>query len=152
MSFQEVFLTGIFVGTCIEPTVSEGDKKMIKAFKDLLTSVDVLNTINGGVSEPFVSFREGHDGREMRVRVPGTGKEALHVEINNNELSVFYFIPVQSSGKLVEMPQVVFRQAIPYFIEVEGINAVFEDNMLVVKLPFNKLSDGYNRKIEIGES
>ena len=26
-----------------------------------------------------------------------------------------------------------------------------EENELVVKLPFNKLSSGYNRKIEIGE-
>ena len=125
---------------------------MIKAFKDLLTSVDVLNTVNGGVSEPFVSFREESTGREMRIRVPGINKEALQVEVNNNELSVFYLIPIQSFGKLVQMPQVVYRKVIPYFIEVSGIKAVFEDNVLVVKLPFNKLSDGYNRKIEIGEA
>jgi HSP20 family molecular chaperone IbpA len=125
---------------------------MIKAYKDLLTSVDVLNTVNGGVSEPFVSFREESTGREMRIRVPGINKEALQVEINNNELSVFYLIPIQSFGKLIHMPQVVYRQMIPYFIEVSGIKAVFEDNVLLVKLPFNKLSDGYNRKIEIGEA
>jgi HSP20 family molecular chaperone IbpA len=125
---------------------------MIKAFKDLITSVDVLNTVNGGISEPFISIREESAGREMRIRVPGINKEVLQVEINNNEISVFYLIPIQSSGKLVHMPQVVYRHAIPYFIEVDGIRAVFEGNVLVVTLPYNKLSDGYNRKIEIGET
>ena len=123
--------------------------KMIKAFKNLLTSVDVLNTVNGGISEPALSLREHQNGRELRIRVPGINQEALHVEVNGNDLTVFYFIPVQSLGKVLQMPHLVYNQPIPYFIEVAGIKAVFEDKELVVKLPFNELSNGYNRKIEI---
>ncbi len=52
---------------------------MIKHFKELITSVDLLNTLHGGISEPFLSFREDIAGREMRVRVPGLAKEALRV-------------------------------------------------------------------------
>ncbi|HMI65579.1 MAG TPA: hypothetical protein VK517_06060 [Cyclobacteriaceae bacterium] len=124
---------------------------MIKGFNDLMTSVDVLNTMHGGVSEPFISFREQPNGREIHVRVPGIIKEAMQAEINNNELFVYYLIPVSSSGKLIQLPQVVYSQKIPYFIEVNGIKATYEENELVVRLPFNELSNGYNRKIEIGE-
>jgi len=124
---------------------------MIKGFNDLMTSVDVLNTMHGGVSEPFISFREQPNGREIHVRVPGIIKEAMKAEINNNELFVYYLIPVASSGKLIQLPQVVYSQKIPYFIEVNGIKATYEENELVVRLPFNELSNGYNRKIEIGE-
>jgi HSP20 family molecular chaperone IbpA len=122
---------------------------MMKKFKDLLTSVDVLNTLHGGVSEPFLSIRENAEGREMRVRVPGVDKGSLQVEIINNQLSVFYFIPIVSSEKLVQMPQVVYNQPIPYFVEVSKIKATYNENELVVDLPFNELSNGYNRKIKI---
>jgi len=124
---------------------------MITGFNDLMTSVDVLNTLHGGVSEPFVSFREHTDGREIRVRVPGITKEAMQAEINNNELYIYYLIPVFSSAKLIHLPQVVYSQKIPYFIEVNGIKATYEENELVVRLPFNERSNGHNRKIQIGK-
>jgi HSP20 family molecular chaperone IbpA len=124
---------------------------MNNKFKHLLTTVDVLNTLNGGVSEPYLSFREQASGRELRVRVPGVSKEMLQVEINDNQLSVFYLIPMESAGKKMYFPKEVTKQTIPYFIEITGIHATYEENELVVKLPFNELSNGYNRKIPIVE-
>jgi len=122
---------------------------MKNKFKKLLTTVDVLNTLNGGVSEPYLSFRENPAGRELRVRVPGVNKELLQVEINDNLLTVFYTIPMESSGKKMFVPKEVTKQTIPYFIEITGIHATYEENELVVKLPFNELSNGYNRKVPI---
>lgn len=124
---------------------------MNNKFKHLLTTVDLLNTLNGGVSEPYVSYRERPDGRQVRIRVPGVGKEMLQVEIQNNELSVFYHIPMESSGKKLFLPNEVMRQTLPYFIEIPAIQATYEDNELVVDLPFNELSNGYNRKVPISE-
>jgi HSP20 family molecular chaperone IbpA len=124
---------------------------MIKKFKDLMTSVDVLNTMYGGISEPYLSLQEEESGRELRVRVPGIAKESLQVEIEDNALSVFYLIPLVSERKLIHMPQVVYNQIVPYFIDVSQITAAFEDDELVVQLPFNKFYNGFNRKIEIGE-
>ena len=118
-------------------------------FKDLITSVDLLNTLHGGVSEPFLSIREQSDGREMRVRVPGVNKDALQVEVVDNQLTVFYMIPIHSNGKLMQMPQVIYNQPIPYFIDAAKIQGTYEENELVVVLPFNKLSNGHNRKIKI---
>lgn len=124
---------------------------MKNKFKDLLTTVDLLNTLNGGVSEPYVSFREQPDGREVRVRVPGVSRELLQVEINGNELSVYYHIPMETSGKKVFLPKEVTRQTLPFFIEIKGIHAAYDENELVVKLPFNELSSGYRRNVPIVE-
>jgi HSP20 family molecular chaperone IbpA len=124
---------------------------MNNKFKHLLTTVDLLNTLNGGVSEPYVSYRERPDGRQVRIRVPGVGKEMLQVEIQNNELNVFYHIPMESSGKKVYLPKEVMSQTLPYFIEIPAIQATYEDNELVVDLPYNELSNGYNRKVPITE-
>jgi HSP20 family molecular chaperone IbpA len=124
---------------------------MKNKFKHLLTTVDLLNTLNGGVSQPYLAFREEPEGRELRVRVPGVSKEMLHVEINNNELTVFYHIPMESAGQQVYLPKEVVKQTLPYFIEITGIHATYEENELVVKLPFNELSNGYNRKVPIVE-
>jgi HSP20 family molecular chaperone IbpA len=143
------FLSHIKVGMQI---VLKGERRiqvMKRKFKDLLTSVDVLNTLHGGVSEPFVSMQEQATSHEVHVRVPGIDKEKLQVEVNENQLSVFYMIPIQSLGKLILMPQIVYNQPIPHFIEISAINARFEENELVVELPFNALSNGYNQKVKI---
>lgn len=124
---------------------------MNNKFKNLLTTVDLLNTINGGVSEPYTSFREQPLAQELRVRVPGVSKEMLQVEIKENQLQVFYLIPIELAGNKIFLPKEVTRQTIPYFIEIKGIHATYEDNELVVNLPFNELPNGYNRRVPIGD-
>lgn len=122
---------------------------MKEQLRQLLTTVDLLNTLNGGVSEPYLSYVDQPDGRELRIRVPGVSKEMLQVEIHNNLLNVSYHIPVESSGKTIYFPREVVKQPLPYYVEIPGIHATYEDNELVVKLPFNELSNGYNRRIPI---
>ena len=120
---------------------------MNKQTKELLTSVDVLNTLHGGVSEPFVSVSESDTSRDIRVRVPGIDKEALQTEVHNNEITLYYMIPVLSANKMIRMPRVIYSQPIPYFVEVKGIHASFEQRDLVIHMPFNELYNGYHRKI-----
>lgn len=124
---------------------------MNNKFKNILSTVDLLNTLSGGVSEPYLSYREQAGGREIRIRVPGVRKELLNVEIRDNQLNVFYHIPMETSGKQVFLPKEVVSQTLPYFIEIPAIEASYQGNELVVTLPFNELSDGYNRKVPIVE-
>lgn len=119
-----------------------------KKFKDLLTSVDILNTLSGGTSEPFISIREEADRHEVRVRVPGIDKHKLQAEVHNNELIIFHMIPMESNGKAVQLPQIVYNNTIPYFVEINGIQAHYDDNVLVVELPFNEFSSGYSKRIQ----
>jgi hypothetical protein len=143
------FMAGKLARYVYWDTEWKGEIKMISNFQDLLTSVDVLNTLHGGVSEAIISHSEQASGRVVRVRVPGIDRESLHVEIHNNELSIFYFIPIESMGKTIQMPQVVYKQVIPYFIERGGIRAIYEAPELIVNLPFNKLSEGSSQRLKI---
>jgi HSP20 family molecular chaperone IbpA len=119
---------------------------------DLITTVDVLNTLSGGVSEPQQNFLETELGRELRIRVPGVHKGSMNVEIHNNHLTIYYYINIASYDKLVQVPQIIYNRAVPYYIDISKIHATFEVDELVVHMPFNKLSNGYHRKVRINEN
>lgn len=119
---------------------------------DLITTVDVLNTLSGGISEPQQHIYETEQGREIRVRVAGIHKNAMNVEIHNNHLTVFYYINIASYDKLVQVPQIVYNKTVPYYIDIGKIYALFEGDELIVHMPYNKLSNGYHRKLRINEN
>lgn len=113
----------------------------------ILTSVDVLNTLHGGVTEPQVSLTKTEDSREMRIKVPSIDPELIEVEINNNTLSVWFSIDINSAGKNVRLPYIIYNRPLPYFIDINRINSMVDGNELVITLPFNALAKGYHRKI-----
>ena len=128
----------------------EGDKPMKKRdFIDLLTSVDVLNTIHGGVSEPQLEQQQDEFGRELHIRVPGINMKGIQVEVHNNTLSIFYFIPIMANNNMVQMPCLIYNKTIPYFIDTMKIQSHLEGEELIVELPFNESANGYHRKIEL---
>ncbi|MFN5169023.1 MAG: Hsp20/alpha crystallin family protein [Cyclobacteriaceae bacterium] len=118
---------------------------------ELLTSIDVLNTLNGGHIEARVALQQKPEWREIRVSVPGIGRDHIKVEIHNNYLMVFYTHQLQLTAQRIEVPRVVYNKAIPYFIDADRIEAVFEGPQLVVRMPFNEFSNGYHRSIPTSE-
>lgn len=120
-------------------------------FLELLTSVDVLNTLNGGISESQISYHQSESGREIRLYIPGISMKKVQVEVHNNTLSIFYFIPVVSAGESIQMPQLIYNKVVPYFIDINKIGSHGEGNELVVTMPFNKLANGYHRQIKLDE-
>ncbi|MBT1703194.1 Hsp20/alpha crystallin family protein [Fulvivirgaceae bacterium PWU20] len=120
-------------------------------YLDLVTSIDVLNTLNGGVSEPQMNLSHYEGYREIRVKVPGIKLEDIHIEVHNNNLSIFYFINIVSDNKLVQLPRFIYNRSVPYFIDINKINAEIEDEELIVNLPFNRLANGYHKEIKVNE-
>lgn len=118
---------------------------------DILTSVDVLNTLHGGITEPQVKLRQHEQAREIRVRVPSIEPELIEVEINNNVLFVYYAVNITSAGKNIRLPYTIYNRQLPYFIEISKINSAVEGNELVITLPFNALANGYHKKINTSE-
>ncbi len=118
---------------------------------DLLTSVDVLNTLHGGVSEPQVSVNQLDNSREVRIKVPSIDPESIQVEINNNSLFVYYVMNISSAGKDIRLPYTIYNRPLPYFIDIGKINSIIEGSKLVITLPFNALADGYHKKIRTRE-
>ena len=120
-------------------------------YLDLMTSIDVLNTLNGGLSEPQLHMSHQEDYREICLKVPGIKEEDVRVEVHNNNLSIFYFINIVSNQKLIQLPRYVYNRNVPYYIDIKKINARVEDDQLIVKLPFNKLANGYHKEIKINQ-
>lgn len=116
---------------------------------ELLASIDVLNTLNGGVSEPQMILKQFQDHREIRLKVPGVKEENMKVEIHNNVLSVFYNFDLQSDSLPIHVPKIVYNKPIPYFVDAARITASYESGFLIVTLPYNEMAEGYHRKISI---
>lgn len=127
-------------------------KKTNNQSLDLITTVDVLNTLSGGISEPQQSLTETELARELRFRVPGVTKGSMNVEIHNNHLTIYYYINIASYDKLVQVPQIIYNKAVPYYVDISKIHATFEVDELVVHMPFNRLSNGYHRRVRINEN
>lgn len=118
---------------------------------DLLTSVDVMNTLNGGRVEPTVKLSQLENSREIRVKIPGIDAETINVDIHNNTVAIYYTLNIASVEKLMKIPYTVYNRQQPYFIDVSKINAQVEEGELIVKLPFNKLANGYHKKLRTRE-
>jgi len=120
-------------------------------YLDLITSIDVLNTLNGGVSEPQLNLEHYENYREIHLRVPGVSLDEIRVEIHNNNLSIFYLIHIMSSERLIPLPRFVYNRNVPYYIDIKKIKARLEEAELIVNLPYNRLANGYHKDLRINE-
>ena len=126
-------------------------KTVLNLPQELITSIDVTNTMNGGTSEPIVQLEHFPTFRRITFRVPAIDGENLKVEINNNQLMIYYFTPIRSQGRQIKFPRVLYNKSIPYFVDVDQIVATQGENEWVVRLPFNELANGYHRDISLSE-
>jgi HSP20 family molecular chaperone IbpA len=120
-------------------------------YLNLINSVDVMNTLNGGRTEPVVKLKQHTNSREVRVKIPGIDPEKIEVEVNDNRVVIFYTMNVESGGKEVGIPYSVYNRQQPYFIDVSRIVAQVKESELVVTLPFNQLANGYHRRVKTRE-
>jgi len=116
---------------------------------EIIQTIDIANTLQGGISEPMVRLMRFPEYRQIELRVPGIGEDNMHVKINNNQLLVFYNHLIESRGQVIAVPHFVYNKPIPYFIDANKIKATYEDNVLTVQLPYNELANGFHRDIPI---
>jgi len=119
--------------------------------EELLHSINIANTLNGGTSQPILQLAEHENYREIKCAVPGLSDSVLRVEIHNNFLSIFYSQHVESNDVALQIPRIVYHKPIPYFIDSANISAEMEERFLRVHLPFNALANGEHRKITISK-
>ena len=115
--------------------------------QELITGIDVVNTLNGGTGEPDILKEKFSTHHRITVKVPGIVAENIKIEINNNELMIYYFIAMQSQGKDLKYPRMIYKRPIPYFVDIVNIAATEENNSMVVHMPFNELANGYHRDV-----
>ncbi len=108
-----------------------------------------MNTLNGGVSQPWVKLKQYDSHREITIQIPGISLDKVRMEVNNNQLVIYYFIVLKSEESEVPVPRVLYNKGLPYFVDVDKISASQEEHSLVVRLPFNERADGYHRDISM---
>jgi HSP20 family molecular chaperone IbpA len=117
---------------------------------EIIQSIDITNTLNGGRSEPILKLSQHQEYRQIELKVPGMNEENMHVKINNNQLVVYFEHAVESRGETIYVPTIVYNKPIPYFIDAKKIRAQYVEGVLTIQLPFNELANGYHRDIPIG--
>lgn len=121
----------------------------IAVVRQLLKSVDINNTLNGGISQPDVNVVNKGDHLVMKVRVPGVEVLNLDVEIIHNNIVVQHPITLALSEENITLPQVVAAYPITAGIDYQNITASKVEDHLEVIIPYNDLARGLNRHIDI---
>jgi HSP20 family molecular chaperone IbpA len=118
----------------------------------VLLTADLMNTINGGMSKPVIRMERLEKHYLIRVKVPGVTAENLVIEIKNNTIFLFHKVSVHSNDLYKGsdfFPFTVGLMIIPFDVNIRGIQAHYEHNELQVIMPFNELSGGYFKRINI---
>ena len=120
------------------------DKELLK---NIAYQIDLLNTLGGGVSETYVDIKKLKKGALINVWAAGVNPESFKVVLNNNQLTLF---SVLQSEEKPEMAAPMFNRIfmLPPQVNLGGIEAVYEDGQLQVRLPYYE-DAGKPREIEI---
>ncbi len=120
--------------------------KIIKHLdQQLLSQIDAINTVNGGMVAPVMKYRKVENGYQLTVSIPATAKESLHAEVVNNFL--FIYQTVNQHAETLPNSRIINKLPIHFDIDIAAVNAFFEGNTLHVNLPFNGLIGGYRKKL-----
>jgi HSP20 family molecular chaperone IbpA len=114
---------------------------------------NVANIIGGGISAMKEQLTETKEGYLLEIAMPSLSPDAYRVRIKDNVLLVFTTISVStfidSDEESTTTPALVRTFPIPHFIDVENIQARYEEGELKIFAPFNHLGKGFEKEIDI---
>lgn len=116
-----------------------------KLTKNLAHSADVLNSVNGGTIFPTFDTTKEDDHYRMEVGVPSVDPESIKVEVNGGLLLIYQ--KLEHGEK--QIPNMLGIHKISAEVELDNITAGFEEDLLVVIMPFNEVAGGSRREIDI---
>lgn len=107
--------------------------------RELLKQADIMNTVHGGVRQTEYSAMK--IGRDILITVSNASisPEAFNFTINKNELliNVMHFENSFASEQPVMFPLFYKAVVIPYYVDINRIQATFEDGVFKILLPYN---------------
>lgn len=124
-------------------------------WRGFLKQIDLMNTLNGGVSMPSMDMEETEDSLAITVSAPGVSPESFNIFIDHTKLIVFSTIPDAHTETEADMDTPIhvpmFYKAfeIPYFVDGTKIDAVYEEGLLKVTMPYSQSRSMLQRKIDI---
>ena len=116
----------------------------------ILTSANILNTINGGMVEAQINVKRNLHEYHVTVTVPGISPDRLKVEIVDKHLIVSHMLEfAQRNGTTIVVPHVLAACPLSLDIDHDKITADYRDGVLEVILPLSDFTSGYRREIQI---
>lgn len=113
--------------------------------KRLAETANIVNSINGGAIFPTFKTTTEIDHYRLEVSIPSVEVDDIKVEVNGSDLLVFQSIHVAD----YTLPNILGTIKIAADVELENIYAEFEDDLLVVIMPFSEMSGGFQKEIDI---
>lgn len=113
--------------------------------KRLAETANVINNINGGSIFPTFKTTTEKDHYRLEVSVPSVEPEDIKVEVNGSDLMIYQNVHVNS----YTLPNMLGMIKIAADVELENISAEFEDELLIVIMPFSEMSGGFQKEIDI---
>lgn len=118
-------------------------------FGEFVHHLDLLNTIGGGMAMTNVSAIENANNLIVKLKTPCTEAENYHLEIVDNVLRVFSTVHLDSNEDESKTPFFVRGIPIPYYVDSDKIEAIFEDKELKIFLPYNDKFKAAPKVVEI---
>lgn len=122
------------------------DKNMWRGF---LNQMDLMHTLNGGMSLTSLKVTETEHGIIITVSAPSIRPESYQVLIDRTKLVIYSTYKQQSAEGEMSIPMFFKTFDIPFFVDGDNIKAVFEEGKLVVNMPFGEKNQALQRKIDI---
>lgn len=116
-----------------------------KETKRLAETANIVNSINGGTVYPTFKTITRKDHYRLEVSVPTIVPDDIKVEVNGSDLMIYHEVHVDA----YTLPNILGMIKISADVEMENIHAEFEDELLVVIMPFSELSGGFHKDIDI---
>lgn len=107
--------------------------------RDLLRQGDLMNTVNGGVRKTKFSVKKVGNDILVEVSNPSILPESFNFTINKNELliNVMRSDKSFSNGQPIMYPLFYKAIQIPYYVDINKIEATFENGKFKILLPYN---------------
>ncbi len=124
------------------------------AFKDMGSQLDLMNTINGGVTMTQVEFGQNEEGMYLNLSNPAYDSDNYHVELKPNVLTIFTTLDPMTKEEAEQheapvVPTFVRNFPIPNVLDPQRLEATFEDGILTIFAPYKEGLNGNSRKIDI---
>ncbi|NJL12679.1 MAG: Hsp20/alpha crystallin family protein [Microscillaceae bacterium] len=121
--------------------------------------IDLMNTINGGTTMTSIEIRQEKEGYVVLFSNPALGSDNYHIELKPDVLTVYTTLPQDAlshveeiNGNKVVIPAFMRHFPIPVNVEIDKIEAIFEEGSLKIIAPFKTGLNNFPKKLDIRQN
>ncbi|UZR94222.1 Hsp20 family protein [Chondrinema litorale] len=125
------------------------DKNLIKV---IAGEAAMQSVIGGGIAETNVDILTEQEGLRVEVKTSSLYGDSYDIELRNHLLHIFTYFNKEGASTMEEglpVPVLVKTVVVPGIVDTDQIEAVFEDGILNIYLPFKDKTDLAPKRIDI---